>query len=306
MVQRLSLRVASRRHQPNPRIGARRGLSAELLQRIPMSKTPRPSLHARGGFSQPSIIDVSLPKTTRNLLTPLRTRDAAPCAVGELGRGSGLTDRSRPDSLRPRLSSRRRGRKRRREIDIAAHGGVPRNVVAQVLSPRHIPPGFPPDRVLDDVRPPRRPRMIRRPRPRVTSPGGVLQDFAYPTPAVWNAAIEAMEELDLPVIRRSHQGSASQVEGGARRPQHCGDSPNAAADHPTELPGRVVRRRADVSCGGPAHCHKTGCPAAGAGTRKAPESAIPESVHLPHRGPRRRDAARSDRSSLPNSSRLLI
>jgi hypothetical protein len=45
--------------------------------------------------------------------------------------------------------------------------------------------------------------------------GRILQDFAYPTPAVGNAVVEAMKELEIPVVRRGHDGAASQIEGRA-------------------------------------------------------------------------------------------
>jgi hypothetical protein len=40
-----------------------------------------------------------------------------------------------------------------------------------------------------------------------------MQDFQFPAGAVASAVIEAMEDLDITVSRRDHDGPASQIEG---------------------------------------------------------------------------------------------
>jgi hypothetical protein len=50
------------------------------------------------------------------------------------------------------------------------------------------------------------------------STGRAMQDFRFPSATVQDAVIEAMEDLNLKVTRRDHDGPASQID--ARTPDH--------------------------------------------------------------------------------------
>ena len=140
---RLSLRERIRSTRSGPRSIARRDPSPELLQRINVSETRKPPLHARGGIFQSSIIGATPPNTTRDravrattnrMKTRICAERTAPLAgaasAASIGDGwrrnsegplVGLTDATMPCSLRatPQRSAKVR-RSARRHASIVA------------------------------------------------------------------------------------------------------------------------------------------------------------------------------------------